>query len=90
MSGPVQWDESRMRRVRADVCDVATSREEVVLSFGTLVPPGVESEAAIALAGRVALNPPAARELARLLEELVREYEAQCGALPDPGAPRRG
>jgi hypothetical protein len=81
----VRWDESQMRRLYANVCNVMSSREEVVLLFGTSQAPlGGEAELAVQLTDRVILSPLTAKHLYDMLQDVLREYEARFGALPDP------
>jgi len=85
----VRWDDSRMKRSRADVCNVSASADEVVLSFGTLLPAaGADALPVVAIGDRLVLSPAVARELTAMLEQVVRDHEARFGPLPEP-APAR-
>ena len=79
----VRWDDANMRSSYANVCNVGSTREEVVLLFGvnqawhgnvTNV-----TEVRAQLTDRIILNPHAAKRLAVLLTNLVREYESRFG-----------
>jgi len=81
-----------MRASRADVANVVSTREEVTLLFGTLLSSGQAGESGAAqeipveLTDRIIMSPHAARRLALMLEEVLRDYEARFGKLPDPRA----
>jgi hypothetical protein len=79
----IRWDDSGMKVSYANVCNVSTSREEVVLSFGMLAGANAQ-QASVAISDRLILNPATARQLAAMLEALVRDYEERFGQLPDP------
>ena len=85
----VRWDDSRMKRSYANVCNVSTSREEVVLSFGMLAAAG-GTQAEVAISDRLILAPATARQLCAMLQALVRDYESRFGPLPDPRGPAQG
>jgi hypothetical protein len=75
-----------MKSVYANVANVASTREEVVILFGTNQAwKGVEEEVTIQLSDRVILSPFAAKRLATLLNNVVGQYEARFGSL-EPGA----
>lgn len=82
----VNWDDSNMKSVYANVANVASTREEVVILFGTNQAwKGVEEEVTIQLSDRVILSPFAAKRLATLLNNVVGQYEARFGSL-EPGS----
>ena len=82
----VNWDDSNMKSVYANVANVASTREEVVILFGTNQAwKGVEEEVTIQLSDRVILSPFAAKRLATLLNNVVSQYETRFGSL-EPGA----
>jgi len=71
-----------MRRSYANVCNVASTREEVVLLFGMHQAwQSGQKEVAVQLSERVVLSPFAAKRLAALLANVLREYENRYGAL---------
>ena len=80
----IRWDDSNMRSVYANVCNVSSTREEVTLLFGTNQSwrPGQE-EVGIELTDRIIVSPFAAKRLSRLLNNVVAEYEQRFGPLDD-------
>jgi hypothetical protein len=89
----VVWDDSKMRSSYANVANVSSTREEVVLLFGTNHAwHSGQREVKIELTDRIILSPFAAKRLSLLLSNLVREYEGRFGALPvgtgDQAAPQ--
>ncbi len=78
----INWDDSSMNNVYANVCNVTGAREEIVLLFGMNQAwhPG-QKEITIQLADRIVLSPFAAKRLAALLNNVIRDYESQYGAL---------
>lgn len=78
----VRWDDSKMRSSYANVCNVASTREEIVLLFGVNQAwHGNVTEVTVQLTDRIILNPHAAKRLAVLLTNLVREYESRFGVV---------
>ena len=78
----VNWDDSNMDTSYANVVNAASTREEVILLFGTNQSwKGVEEEVNVHLSNRVILNPYAAKRLAILLGGVVTQYEKRFGAL---------
>lgn len=78
----VNWDDSNMATSYANVVNAASTREEVILLFGTNQSwKGVEDEVDVHLSNRVILNPYAAKRLAILLGGVVSAYEKRFGAL---------
>ena len=83
----IHWDDSNMRSVYANVCNVAGTREEVVLLFGmNQAWHAAQEEVTIQLADRVVLSPFVAKRLSLLLSNVIRDYEAKYGSL-DVGQP---
>ena len=78
----VRWDDSGMKTSYANVCNVASTREEVTLLFGTNQTwhSGME-EVSVHLSDRIILSPFAAKRLSMLLANVVGEYEKRFGAL---------
>jgi hypothetical protein len=71
-----------MRSSYANVCNVASTREEVVLLFGiNQAWHAAQKEVAVQLTDRIILSPHAAKRLAVLLNNMVREYESRFGLL---------
>ena len=79
----VNWDDSNMRTSYANVVNASSTREEVMLFFGTNLTwnPAEAKEFNIRLNERIVLNPFAAKRLWVLLGALLKEYEARFGAL---------
>jgi len=78
----VTWDTANMKSSYANVCNVASTREEVVVMFGlSQAWSGSEEEVAVQLNDRVILSPFAAKRLAQLLNNVVQQYETRFGSL---------
>lgn len=85
----VSWDDSTLRTVYANAANVATSREEIVLLFGTLLGwTHGEGERTIKLSERVILTPFTAKRFLTALGRIVSEYETRFGPI-DISAPQR-
>ena len=81
----VRWDDSQMKTSYANVCNVASTREEVVLLFGVNQAwHAGQREIPVQLSDRIILSPFAAKRLSLLLGNVLKEYENRFGALPDP------
>ena len=78
----VRWDDSNLKSSYANVCNVSSTREEVVLVFGiNHAWERGQSEVQVQLTDRIILSPFAAKRLAMLLENVMREYETRFGEL---------
>ena len=78
----VVWDDSAMRSTYANVCNVSSTREEVVIVFGTNQAwKGSEQEVKVQLSDRIILSPFAAKRLSLLLDNVISQYESRFGAL---------
>jgi len=78
----IRWDDSSMRSLYANVCNVTGTREEIVLLFGVNQSwNNAQRELAIQLIDRVILSPFAAKRLNMLLTRVLREYESRYGQL---------
>ena len=86
-TGPVvKLDDTGITNAYANVCNVSSSREEVVLVFGMNNAWEREaSEVRVKLNSRVILSPFAAKRLALLLNSVVQQYETRFGVM-DMGA----
>lgn len=83
----IHWDDSNMRSVYANVCNVAGTREEVVLLFGmNQAWHAAQEDVTIQLADRVVLSPFVAKRMSILLSNVIRDYELKYGTL-DLGQP---
>jgi hypothetical protein len=78
----LKWDDSNMRSVYANVCNVTSTREEVVMLFGmNQAWNRGQKEVTIQLTDRIIISPYAAKRLTMLLDGVVKEYEKRFGAL---------
>lgn len=78
----VRWDDSKMKSTYANVCNVASTREEVTLLFGTNQTWHTGGkEVVVELSDRIILNPYAAKRLTTLLNAVVKQYEEHFGAI---------
>jgi hypothetical protein len=78
----IKWDDSSMRSVYANVCNVAGTREEIVLLFGmNQAWHSGQSEVTIQLADRIVMSPFVAKRLAILLNNVIKDYESKYGTL---------
>ena len=86
-AGPtVRFDDAGITNAYANVCNVSSSREEVVLVFGmNNAWERDASEVRVKLNSRVILSPFAAKRLAMLLDSVIKQYEARFGSM-DVGA----
>ena len=82
----IRWDGSHMKSTYANVCNVASTREEVTLLFGTNQTWNRDQqEVTVELSDRIILNPYAAKRLLLLLQGVIAEYEQRFGTI-DIGA----
>ena len=78
----IKWDDSAMKSSYANVCNVTSTREEVVMLFGiNQAWNRGQKEVTIQLTDRIIISPYAAKRLASLLEGVVKEYEKRFGEL---------
>jgi hypothetical protein len=78
----VRWDDSNLKSSYANVCNVSSTREEVVLVFGVNQAwERGQNEVRVQLTDRIILSPFAAKRLADLLGNVTREYESRFGVL---------
>ena len=78
----VKWDDSNMKSSYANVCNVTSTREEMVLMFGiNQAWHSGQKEIKIQLTDRIILSPHAAKRLALLLNNLVRQHEDRFGSI---------
>lgn len=85
----IKWDDSGMRSSYANVCNVTSTREEVVMLFGmNQAWNRGQKEVTIQLTDRIVVSPYAAKRLAMLLDGVIKEYETRFGTLNiDAGTP---
>ena len=78
----VKWDDTGMKTSYANVCNVASTREEVTILFGTHQNwHSGQSEIGVRLSDRIILSPFAAKRLALLLQNVAGQYEKRFGSL---------
>ena len=78
----IKWDDSNMKSSYANVCNVTSTREEVVMLFGiNQAWNRGQKEVTIQLTDRVIISPYAAKRLVHLLNGVVQEYEKRFGTL---------
>ena len=78
----IKWDDSGMKSSYANVCNVTSTREEVVLLFGmNQAWNRGQKEVTIHLTDRIVVSPYAAKRLSMLLQGVVNEYEKRFGTL---------
>ncbi|MGE0642377.1 MAG: DUF3467 domain-containing protein [Nitrospira sp.] len=82
-TGPtVKFDDTDISNTYANVCNVSSSREEVVLVFGmNNAWERDASEVRVKLNSRVILSPFAAKRLSLLLENVIKQYESRFGTM---------
>ncbi len=82
----VKWDDGNMKSSYANVCNVTSTREEVVLLFGMHQAwQAGQKEVTVQLSDRIVLSPFAAKRLMNLLGNVVGEYEKRFGSLTNDG-----
>jgi len=82
----VRWDDTNMRNVYSNVCNVAGTREEIVLLFGmNQAWHSGQKEVTVQLADRIVLSPFVAKRLSALLNNVIRDYESKFGSLEVEG-----
>jgi uncharacterized protein DUF3467 len=83
----VRWDEAGVKSSYPTICNVESTREAVIVSFGlSQAGQAGQQEIPVQLTDRIILTPQSAQRLALLLVQVVREYEARFRAAPAPGA----
>ena len=82
LASRIKWDDSHMKSTYANVCNVTSTREEVVLLFGiNQAWNRGQREVTIQLTDRIIVSPYAAKRLSLLLDNVVKEYEKRFGTL---------
>jgi hypothetical protein len=78
----VKWDDANMKSSYANVCNVTSTREEVVLLFGMHQAwQSGQKEVTVQLTDRIVLSPFAAKRMVTLLGNVLKEYENRFGSL---------
>ena len=87
----IKWDDTGMKSSYANVCNVTSTREEVVMLFGiNQAWNRGQKEVTIQLTDRIIVSPYAAKRLVMLLDGVVREYEKRFGTLSVEGPAAKG
>ena len=82
----IRWDTKNMKNTYANVCNVTSTREEVVMLFGiNQAWERGQEELEIELTDRIIMSPFAAKRLVQLLGNLMDEYEKRYGRLDGDG-----
>ncbi|MFT5132651.1 MAG: hypothetical protein ACI9XC_001476 [Gammaproteobacteria bacterium] len=78
----INWDDSHMKSTYANVCNVASTREEIAVFFGlNQAWNAQQKEVSIELSDRILLSPYAAKRLALLLNNVLTKYEDRYGEI---------
>ena len=79
----VRYNVAELKSAYANVCNVTSTQEEVVLNFGINQEweRGQQKELEIQLKNRIILNPFVAKRLSIMLSRLCNEYEVKYGEL---------
>jgi hypothetical protein len=79
----IEWDSSGMRITYANAISVTGDREEFSLTFGMKHSWSAnQKKMKVQLKDRIVINPFSAKRLAKLLNDLVKDYESRYGAIP--------
>ena len=83
-SPKIRWDDTHMQSAYANVCNVASTREEIVLLFGiNQAWHAGQQEIPIQLSTRIIMSPHVAKRMGMLLNNVLKEHEARFGVLQD-------
>jgi hypothetical protein len=78
----IRWDVAKMQTTYANVANVSSTREEFTILFGINKTWNPEQrELTVDISDRVILNPYAAKRLALLLRNIVRQHESRFGEI---------
>jgi len=78
----IKWDVARMQTSYANVCNVSSTREEFTILFGINKTWNPEQrELTVDMSDRIILNPFAAKRMAMLLSNVIRQYEDRYGEI---------
>ncbi|MEL6265779.1 MAG: DUF3467 domain-containing protein [Pseudomonadota bacterium] len=83
----VNWDDSEMTTLYANVVNASSTREEVTVFFGSNQTwnPGAAKEFDVKLLSRIILNPHAAKRMFVLLGAVLAQYERRFGEIKIDG-----
>ena len=77
-----KWDDTNMKSAYANVCNVMSTREEVVMMFGVNQAwHAGQKEVTVQLTDRIILSPHAAKRLSLLLTNIVKQHEERFGQI---------
>ncbi len=75
-----RWNDANARRAHANECAVSAGRDRVVVSFGvSQAPQAGQEDLVVEVASEVAMRPHVAKQLAVLLDRVLRAYESRYG-----------
>jgi hypothetical protein len=78
----IHWDTSGLKSSYANVCNVSSTREEMIFNFGVNQAwEHGQKEMKIELTNRLILSPFAAKRLNSVLSKIIGEYETHYGPL---------
>jgi hypothetical protein len=78
----LKWDDTNMKSSYANVCNVMSTREEVVMMFGVNQAwQAGQKEMTVQLTDRIILSPHAAKRLSLLLTNIIKQHEERFGPL---------
>ena len=78
----IRWEDANMRSAYANVCNVQSTQEEVVLMFGlNQAWNAAQRELTVQLSDRIILSPFAGKRLAMLLNNVMDQYESRFGKI---------
>lgn len=78
----IHWDDSNMQTSYANICNIASTREEITLLFGTnLTWQAGQNEVTVQLSNRVVMNPHVAKRLMMMLDATIKNYESTVGPI---------
>ena len=84
----IRWDDSNIRTAYANICNIVSTREEVILMFGMNQRMDMENnELIIELSDRLVLNPYAAKRVAQSLNSVIEQYEEKFSEIELDGTP---
>lgn len=82
MKTTIKWDVAKMSTSYANVCNVSSTREEFTILFGINKTWNPEQrELTVDMSDRIILNPFAAKRMAMLLSNVIRQYEERYGEI---------
>lgn len=78
----IQWNTASLKSTYANVCNATSTREEVVLNFGSNSNwDRAQSVTEVDLEHRIVMSPFVAKRMSQLLAQLMADYEARFGSL---------